>query len=1124
MFNLLSRYSWLGTWTSALPRRPVRGRPVLFLEPLESRELLDAGLGATTSTPFITGLYRDLLSRTPQPSETASWGDRLNSGATPLQVALAVGGSTEYRDDLLTNVNQTAIGGTPAPAQLAAWNQQILAGQSDAQLTAALLASDADYLAHGSNPTQWLEGAYSAVLNRMPDAAGLATWQSLLAGGLSRQDVALQLLQSNEAQQLEVRTAYQLLLHRQPDPVGLATWSAHLAHGMTDTSLLATIATSPEYLQLQAQTPSNVASSLLSSTAAPSVDGSAAGDLTLLDSKSPQILLTPSVLSKLRTMASNNTAQWQAFKKRLDDDLNQVISVSYEGDELRLIADYALGYQILYPSDPTTANQYADKAIAILKSGLNDYQKGFWDTRQFLARGDGKTTSFTLPNSDYVASTLNVYLGSVTTKAVVHGKHNGQDAVNYYEKFIKVSNTSDGNTDYKKGTDWNQDGNWGEDMIDWTGAAKQPATGAKYYLTMSSGLSAKITHAYTVSGTTITFKTAPTAGQAVFVEYLYGTHSKDYSTLAYQQTGAGDGGFDSIYIDEGYTARMLGKYIAMGVDWLWAYPGFSTALQKQSTNLLTQWFNYYTTHGYRHTTVESNYGAGAYVSDVFTALALNTRTSGGPAMLSTMLDFRSKTVAVDLTNKTSSLYGGYYPDGWNYGALAAQNIELAGLALLDAGRIPDDSAEQSWAGQVLVQLVTGQPTPKTAYDGGDWYKYPAPFPSPALFEVLGGVMTDPTLRSYDNYILQNYYSNGGATKDVLDLLFRNPNASTSFWSSLPLQDLATGTGILTARSDWTSGTETFVSMEMGNVLQADHQDFTPGQLQLQRGGDDLLINAWAPGEHQGLQKSTFGNTIVVDDNGDGKQNYRWSMGVWYGNPGVVINAYETTSSYVYEYGNYYVAYSKNTDPGDGGSVSYLTRQIVYLKPDYVVVYDRVTTIKASYPKQARWHFLNAPTIKGNQFTVAKGSSKLFGAVFSSASLGLSSGTVKVGGAKIQQLVVQNQKQSANADYITAFQVAPSTTNQMVSTTRVATTDGRMEGVLMDSQVVLFGVNGNVDLTTPVTYSISASGTIKHLLTNLVAGHKYTVTFNGKTLATVTASSQGTASFSTSGSGSITVQS
>ena len=51
-------------------------------------------------------------------------------------------------------------------------------------------------------------------------------------------------------------------------------------------------------------------------------------------------------------------AQWQAFKTRLDNNLNIVIaddSGSYQASQLTFLSDYALGYQILKDSDPQTA-------------------------------------------------------------------------------------------------------------------------------------------------------------------------------------------------------------------------------------------------------------------------------------------------------------------------------------------------------------------------------------------------------------------------------------------------------------------------------------------------------------------------------------------------------------------------------------------------------------------------------------------------------------------------------------------------------------------------------------------------------------------------------------------------
>src|SRR5207249_7237751 len=122
--------------------------------------------------------------------------------------------------------------------------------------------------------------------------------------------------------------------------------------------------------------------------------------------------------------------------------------------DLQLIADYALGYQVLKTSNPTTANNYADKAIGLLKSALNDYQSGGIDALQLVARGNGTTTTFTLANSDLIPSSLKVYLAPVATTAVVHGSLNGQDSVSYYQKFMKVSNTPDGTPDYTEGVDW----------------------------------------------------------------------------------------------------------------------------------------------------------------------------------------------------------------------------------------------------------------------------------------------------------------------------------------------------------------------------------------------------------------------------------------------------------------------------------------------------------------------------------------------------------------------------------------------------------------------------------------------------------------------------------------------
>ena len=832
---------------------------------------------------------------------------------------------------------------------------------------------------------------------------------------------------------------------------------------------------------------------------------------------SPRILLSPGKLAALRQQAEANSPQWQAFKSRLDQGLTRILNLgSYQGSSLSSIADYALGYQVLKESDPATAANYADKAIAMMKSALRDYQKGGWEARQFLARGDGTTTTFTLPHSDVLPSSLRVYLGNIGTQAVVRG-NTPSDVVGYYALYLKVSNTSDGPASHIQGVDWQRNGNLRNNELDWSLPGSEPAAGSTYYVTYTSGLGAAGT-GYTQNGNTITLNSAPATNKAVLVEYIYGTHSANGSTLAYQQTSGGDGGFNSIMVDSSYTSRYLGKYVSIGYDWLHDYVGFTPALKAEAADMLVRWSDFVRDHGYAANSPASNYGTGGYVSRMFSALALSGRDDNGDGLVGEMDLYRQTFVLPALQNTYASLKGGFWSEGWSYGDLAAQNLLLAGLAFEQAG-LGSASAERTWANEVTRHLIAAQPTPSTVYDGGDWFTHPTPLPGNDLFAILAVASTDATARAYDNYIIQTRPASN--SNSFVDLLYRDPSATGSFWSDAPLHHRVEGTGLVTARADWNYDS-TWVSFQLGNLLWADHQSYTPGQLQIQRGADGLLINAPVKGNYQpGAPKSQFGNIVAIDDNGEGAQNYRYSMGYWYGTPGVVTTAYEATNGYVYVAGDYHAAYSKNTNPGAGGSASELTRQVVYLRPDFIVVHDRATTIKDTYLKQVQWHFLTAPTVNGNSWVESVGSSKLFGQTFSTQTLTTTLQPVTVGNATVSQVATRNTNPTATVRYVTALQTAPSSTASMVASQMVVSTDGRMEGVQMGNQLVLFGTNGPVDPATPIAYSAAGgSGTVEHLLTDLQAGRSYQLRVNGALVGSFQASSQGTLSFSTAGGATI----
>jgi len=624
-----------------------------------------------------------------------------------------------------------------------------------------------------------------------------------------------------------------------------------------------------------------------------------------------------------------------------------------------------------------------------------------------------------------------------------------------------------------------------------------------------------------LSTNSITFSTAPAANRAIYVEYVYGLHASNYSTLAFQQTSAGDGGFNSIMIDDGYTSRYLGKFTAMGYDWLYGYPGFTPAFKNQVATILVRWSDYWKVNGYRVNNPASNYAEGGYVSRTLTALALGAgRDTNSPRLINELIAYRQTYVLPLLTNTATSYFGGFWAEGWNYGQQAARNLILSGLAYETAGLGPA-TAERQWAPQVINSLISEQPSQGLIYDGGDWYTYPTPFVGKDLLYLLAAASTDASARSNANYIIQNYP--GGQTQDMQDLLYRDPSAPVSFWSSAPLQYFAQGTGLITARADW-NYTSTWLAFQLGNQLDTDHQQYCQGQLEIQRGADGLLINANEVGENQlPSTESSFGNLLAIDDNGVGTQNYRFNQGFWFGTPGCRITTFEATNGYVYAAGDYAAAYSLNTTPGKG-TATQLTRQIAYLRPDYIAVHDRATTKAANDPKQLRWHFLSNPTLStSNSWVAGAGASKLFGQTFSRSALTTSNQAVQVptgGSSTVYRVMTVNSVDATNVTYVTALQSAPSSSTNMVTTASVRSSDNRMEGVQIGASIVLFGSDAPLNpFTGTITYTVTGVTPVIHLLTDLPANHAFQISAGGTPLGTFVSSLQGTLSFTNTPPGS-----
>lgn len=854
-------------------------------------------------------------------------------------------------------------------------------------------------------------------------------------------------------------------------------------------------------------------------------------------------------MANAQAKAAANTTQWQNFKARLDAQLNTVIDPgAYQGSYQQYAADFALGYLCLKSSDPATAYNYADRALAIFRSGFEDFVKFAFHVRQYIARGDGVTTAFTIPNADYDVSTLKVYFADVVHVATVKGSTNGQDAVQYYSRFLKVANTSDGAPAYTERTitdratdpytwtagDWRHNPDYANNLIDWSGAGSQPAGGATYYVTCADlNGSVQQTSGFSVSGTTITFTVAPPGTKAVLVEYLYGTRSADFSALSHQETGARDGGFNNGTIDSGFSLRYLGNHLPIMLDWLWDYPGFTLSLKTEAMLMLVRWANQSYSGSYPETyqplnsgTWESNYTGGFYNSYWMTALALQTRNSNSTTLLATIEAWYAAYLQPALSNAYQAAKGGRWPEGdGTYNSFVRYlQTPIAGLQGGVGGTFADDKA---FATELVKDLIYCQPAADGIDTMGAEYSYPLTIPNAGgwadghMFTFAAYLTADTAVRGYANRMLQTQYS-PYPQADCFDLMLRDPSAATANWTTggdvAPLGYYASGSLFLSSRAAWDYAS-TFLLADLGGSKGYGHYWFAPGHLDLYRGADQLLL---AGSEKEGtanqgspvFDTSPYTNIANVDDAVLFYQGYHWSPTYPSADPLIPPTAdggTEITASYVYgATQDLPYTFSDPSNVATRHSCQHYQRRILHVLPDYVFVHDRLQLTTSGISCRLQWHTLGTTTLDGSDaWHLAQGASKLFGKSWSDQGLTTTKGTVVVLSQVINYLYATLATGTTSAFYfITALQTAPSATGVMDTTGRVTSGDGRLEGAQLGQVVALFPRGDNIDpWTGSSTYTITGSGAFTHYVCGLQPNRIYRIgvgsgTGNGTAMSTV----------------------
>jgi hypothetical protein len=247
----LGFFSELGQWiTINVPGDGDYGYLVVDWDTGQTQQYGEIVVNCSGYDQFVKAAYQDFLGRAPSASELAAKTGPLAAGTLSKQAFLStMANSDEWLNAIVTKMYADTLGRAPDAAGLAGWTTFLRNKTlTVADVASRFYASDEYYLYHaGGTPTSWVTALYQKLLNRTPDAAGLAAWvanTSSPAWGRAR--VAFEFYQSLESRLKRVDALYQVLLGRAPDPVGWPFW-ANTVLSTGDITLAVSLADSEEY-------------------------------------------------------------------------------------------------------------------------------------------------------------------------------------------------------------------------------------------------------------------------------------------------------------------------------------------------------------------------------------------------------------------------------------------------------------------------------------------------------------------------------------------------------------------------------------------------------------------------------------------------------------------------------------------------------------------------------------------------------------------------------------------------------------------------------------------------------------------------------------------------------------
>ncbi len=138
-----------------------------------------------TNQDWVASLYVQVLNRQADTSGENGWLSALASGTSRLTIANDFTTSPERDGEIVAMDYQQYLGRSASPTEIASWVPTLEHGTSPENLAAMFVdSSEAFFLVSNCSINNWLNLAYSTILERAPDPAGAASWIQFLDQGL----------------------------------------------------------------------------------------------------------------------------------------------------------------------------------------------------------------------------------------------------------------------------------------------------------------------------------------------------------------------------------------------------------------------------------------------------------------------------------------------------------------------------------------------------------------------------------------------------------------------------------------------------------------------------------------------------------------------------------------------------------------------------------------------------------------------------------------------------------------------------------------------------------------------------------------------------------------------------